>query len=483
MTSTDTQTAGDGSRSAQFTHFSRAEWAALRASTPLQLSEDDLAAIRGVHDRLSLDEAARIYLPLTRLLNLQVAATQQLRRVTDTFLGSPALPTPFIIGLAGSVAVGKSTTARLLQTLLARWPEHPRVALVTTDGFLYPNAVLEKQGLMARKGFPESYDRPRLLQFVRDVKEGRPSVAAPLYSHLIYDIAPGERQVVDRPDILILEGLNVLQRGMELEATGRRFVSDYFDFSIYVDAEEADIREWFLGRFLKLREDGVSGRTILFPALRTDACGGGLGHRAWNLGADQRRKPAREYRADPRDGEPGAEKRAGPRRDRSTPAPRLTIRSKSPATREKRSLMTPRHPDHAKHTRDAILVQPFAQYLGFTVTDIGPGLLEIQLPLLPHHLQQDAIVHGGVTATLADTCLAMAAHTLIAPGERVVTIEFKINYLRPGVGQMLRCVGMVLRPGRTITTTEAEIYARDGEQERLIAKAIGTVAILPPNAV
>ncbi|BDI34395.1 pantothenate kinase [Capsulimonas corticalis] len=253
MTTQDTPPAG-GQRPAQFTQFSRGEWAALRASTPLQLTEDDLAAVRGINERLSLEDAAEVYLPLTRLLNLQVTATQQLRRVTDTFLGSPAAPAPFVIGLAGSVAVGKSTAARLLQTLLARWPEHPRVALVTTDGFLYPNAVLEQQGLMTRKGFPESYDRSRLLQFVRDVKDGKPHVSAPVYSHLIYNIAPGEAQIVDRPDILILEGLNVLQRGLEPETTGRRFVSDYFDFSIYIDAEEDDIRQWFLNRFLKLRE-------------------------------------------------------------------------------------------------------------------------------------------------------------------------------------------------------------------------------------
>jgi type I pantothenate kinase len=230
--------------------FNREQWSVLRAQTSLTLTEKELEAARGINDRIDLEEVATVYLPLTRLINLYVAATQNLHRVSATFLGTMAPKMPYVIGIAGSVAVGKSTSARILQSLLARWPEHPRVELITTDGFLYPNAVLEERGLMNRKGFPESYDTKRLLQFVRDVKAGMPEVAAPVYSHVIYDVMPNQEEIVRQPDILIIEGLNVLQVG----STTNDFVSDYFDFSIYIDAREADIEAWFTERFQTLRK-------------------------------------------------------------------------------------------------------------------------------------------------------------------------------------------------------------------------------------
>ena len=233
--------------------FSRDQWAELRAATPLTLSQTDLESLRGINERIDLDEVAAVYLPLTRLLNLYVAGTQNLHKASAAFLGTLAPKVPYVIGIAGSVAVGKSTFARILQALLARWPDHPRVELVTTDGFLYPNAVLEARGLMNRKGFPESYDTRRLLQFLREVKSGMPEVAAPVYSHVVYDIVPGEEVIVHQPDILILEGLNVLQVGALTENTEiTEFVSDYFDFSIFVDAAEADIEEFYVLRFLTL---------------------------------------------------------------------------------------------------------------------------------------------------------------------------------------------------------------------------------------
>lgn len=235
-------------------YFTREEWASLRADTPLTLDESDLARLRSLNDPISIDEVVSIYLPLSRLLNLYVAATQRLYKATRTFLGTTDGKTPFIIGIGGSVAVGKSTTARVLRALLQRWPDTPKVELVTTDGFLYPNAVLQREGLMERKGFPESYDLPALLAFLSDIKAGSPRVTAPLYSHLVYDIVPSERVTIDAPDILIVEGLNVLQTP-RLPRDGKAvpFVSDFFDFSIYIDADEADIHRWYVARFERLR--------------------------------------------------------------------------------------------------------------------------------------------------------------------------------------------------------------------------------------
>jgi type I pantothenate kinase len=248
--------------------FDRKEWARLRAATPLLLEVDDLEALRGLNDRLELDEVTDVYLPLSRLLNLRVAATQSLHRTTDTFLGRPLHRVPFIIGLGGSVAVGKSTTARVLQALLARWPDHPRVDLVTTDGFLRPNRVLEERGIMDRKGFPESYDTRRLIRFLEEVKRGEPEVRAPVYSHVVYDIVDDEEQVLRQPDIVILEGLNVLQTGAG-GGHGARFVSDWFDFSIYVDAAEADIERWYVERFFALRDTAFSDETSFFRHFAT----------------------------------------------------------------------------------------------------------------------------------------------------------------------------------------------------------------------
>jgi type I pantothenate kinase len=235
--------------------FDRPSWARLRAATPLTLSESDLAELQGINERVSLEEVETIYLPVSRLLNLHVAAIQMLHKATDTFLRSLPSPTPYVIGIAGSVAVGKSTFARILQALLAHWPESPRVDIVTTDGFLLSNQALETAGLLQRKGFPESYDVRRLVEFMADVKAGRGAVHAPVYSHLAYDIVPGEFQVVDRPDIVIVEGLNVLQTGDgQAGRPARVFVSDFFDFSIYIDADERDIESWYVARFATFRQ-------------------------------------------------------------------------------------------------------------------------------------------------------------------------------------------------------------------------------------
>jgi type I pantothenate kinase len=235
--------------------FSRAEWATLRDDAPMTLTADEVTRLRSQHDRLDIAEVEDIYLPLSRLLSMYVAATQRLFRAQQRFLGTEDSKMPYIIGVAGSVAVGKSTTARVLQALLARWPNVPRVSLVTTDGFLFPNAVLQQEGLMERKGFPESYDLPALLRFLSDVKAGRRPVRAPVYSHLVYDVLPNHWVEVDLPDILIVEGLNVLQTGRPpKDGSAIPFVSDFFDFSVYLDAEERVLRQWYIDRFLALRE-------------------------------------------------------------------------------------------------------------------------------------------------------------------------------------------------------------------------------------
>jgi len=237
--------------------FSRGEWAALRSNTPLTLSEDDLASLRGVNEQLSLIDVEEIYLPLSRLLNLHFRSARNLSGVRDEFLGRLVGSRPYVIAIAGSVAVGKSTFARVLRALLARWPDHPRVSLVTTDGFLHPNKVLERRGLMSRKGFPESYDRKRMVQFLADLKAGEDVVDAPVYSHKSYDIVPDAIERVEQPDVLIFEGLNVLQTST-VESTGSPVpsvvVSDFFDFSIFVDAQEPFIEAWYLKRFLALQQ-------------------------------------------------------------------------------------------------------------------------------------------------------------------------------------------------------------------------------------
>jgi type I pantothenate kinase len=238
-----------------YVELDRRAWARLRDHHPLSLTAEDVARLRGLGDRLDLHEVEQVYLPLSRLLNFYVGATEGLHRVTTDFLREQPERTPFVIGVAGSVAVGKSTTSRILRELLARWPGTPRVELITTDGFLYPNAELERRGRLQRKGFPESYDRRALLRFVAEVKAGADEVSAPVYSHLTYDIVPGERAVVHRPDVLIVEGLNVLQPP-RVQPDGRTglAVSDFFDFSVYVDARVEDIRRWYVDRFLRLRE-------------------------------------------------------------------------------------------------------------------------------------------------------------------------------------------------------------------------------------
>ena len=235
--------------------FTRSEWAALRADTPLTLSMEDLTRLRSLDDPISLEEVVAIYLPLSRLLALYVAATQGLYKATQRFLGAEGGKVPYIIGIGGSVAAGKSTLARVMQALLSRWPNTPKVELVTTDGFLYPNAVLQSEGLLEKKGFPESYDGTKLLSFVSDVKAGERNVQAPVYSHVTYDIIPGAGTTIDRPDILILEGLNVLSanRGVK-DGRAIPFVSDFFDFSVYLHATEDDLEKWFAARFMRLRD-------------------------------------------------------------------------------------------------------------------------------------------------------------------------------------------------------------------------------------
>ena len=241
-----------------YLHFNAEAWSKLRATTPMTLDQADIERLQGVNENLSMDEIERSYLPLSRLLSLYVGAVQELSRTTNTFLGTPPDDVPYLIGLAGSVAVGKSTSARVLQTLLSRWPNSPRVDLITTDGFLYPNAVLKERGLMSRKGFPESYDQRALLECVSRLKSGEQNIEIPVYSHLTYDVLPDRRRLIEAPDVIIIEGLNVLQTGAATPAGPRVFVSDYFDFAIYIDADPAVVRTWYIERFLTLRKSAFA---------------------------------------------------------------------------------------------------------------------------------------------------------------------------------------------------------------------------------
>lgn len=235
--------------------FSAQDWETFRADTPMTLTADEVERLRSLNDPISLDEVERIYLSLSRLLSSHVEASQQLFDQRRQFLNFEGSKTPFIIGVAGSVAVGKSTTARILKEVLARWPSSPKVDLITTDGFLKPNAVLLEEDLMKKKGFPESYDVAGVLRFLSDIKAGREKVEAPLYSHFIYDVLPDQHLVIDRPDILIFEGINVLQsRDMPREGASIPIVSDFFDFAIYIDADEEDIEQWYVTRFMNLRD-------------------------------------------------------------------------------------------------------------------------------------------------------------------------------------------------------------------------------------
>ena len=248
-----------------FVEFDRRDWSRLSASTPQPLTAEDIVRLRGLGDPMDLEEVDTVYLPLSRLLSLYVASSQRLVSATSTFLGEQVTRTPFVIGVAGSVAVGKSTTSRLLRELLRRWSGTPHVELVTTDGFLLPNAELERRGLTARKGFPESYDQRRLLRFLSEVKAGVAQVRAPVYDHLTYDIVPGEHIVVRRPDVLIVEGLNVLQPARTTaDGAPSLAVSDFFDFSIYVDARTADVRQWYVDRFLRLRRTAFADTKSYF---------------------------------------------------------------------------------------------------------------------------------------------------------------------------------------------------------------------------
>ncbi|WP_213994182.1 type I pantothenate kinase [Sodalis sp. dw_96] len=255
----------DQSLTTPYLQFNRKQWAALRDTVPLTLTEEEIIKLKGINEDLSLDEVAEIYLPLSRLLNFYISSNLRRQAVLEQFLGTNGQHIPYVIGIAGSVAVGKSTTARVLQALLSRWPEHRSVELVTTDGFLFPNRVLKERDIMKKKGFPQSYDMRSLVNFVSEVKSGAKEVSAPVYSHLIYDIIPEDRKVISQPDILILEGLNVLQSGMDYQhASHHVFVSDFVDFSLYVDAPEKLLKNWYINRFLKFRQGAFSNPDSYF---------------------------------------------------------------------------------------------------------------------------------------------------------------------------------------------------------------------------
>jgi type I pantothenate kinase len=267
-----------------YRHYTKQQWSDLRNGQPMTLTEDDIKRLRSLTDPISLAEAEEIYLPLSRLLAYYVEAIQGLNQVSTRFLNTPNDKVPFIIGVAGSVAVGKSTTSRILQALLSRWPSSPKVDLVTTDGFLHPNKVLEERGMMQRKGFPESYDRARFVNFLADIKSGKGKVSVPVYSHLVYDVVPGEEVVIDRPDILIVEGLNILQPGeLPQDGTPILFASDFIDFSIYIDADMEDLRDWYITRFFRLRETAFRDPTSFFRKFSemSEEEAGAFGRQVW----------------------------------------------------------------------------------------------------------------------------------------------------------------------------------------------------------